>query len=62
MTKRLWHWMFEKWIAEVRREARARALDEVRALTWGREIDCGVGVDVECLWTLAKAQIRSGVV
>jgi hypothetical protein len=45
-------------IAKIRREARARALDEMRSLMWGQEIESGVGVDVETLWKLVVLQAK----
>jgi hypothetical protein len=53
--KRWWHRLFEGWVAEVRREARQRALDELEALATGTRIEAGVGVDVEAAYWKLRA-------
>ena len=57
--KRLWYRLFEAWIAEVRRETRKRALDELLALSRGERIEAGIGSDVEAVyWRLIMAETR----
>ena len=45
--KWLWLKLFDGWLAEIKVEARKRALDEFEALATGTTIEAGVGRDVE---------------
>lgn len=52
--KRIWYWMFAGWIAEERKRARERTIEEFRACMWGNGHLEGIGFDVKALWEVAK--------
>jgi hypothetical protein len=56
--KKLWLRMFAGWVAEVRREARKRTLDEIDAMAQGNEMAGGVGSDVWAVYWTIMTHIR----